>query len=246
MTTLNPSVSFRFHHFGYDKPETERPITPKSPQPPPVACTNVESNMTAYSGGDECETHDQTLSTGCVSETVPCTSDFMKGIEFDDNTRTPSQKSLKLRVPKPPRAKSAPNLLLSVAQLITPPERSLMEHELRKMSLNSSRLNTLITHPPGEHTRNQNHIMRLLSFCKPLTSCCRPDDNSEKDNSYDNKTKFPHIKSGLFSSKKRIIIFLERYVIVICMKQQRKTHATSFRTSDPILDNLINSFQLAF
>lgn len=162
--------------------------------------------MTAYSGGDECETLDQTLPTTTIitSEEAPCNSDFMKGMEVDDTTNnSPSQIDIKLRIPKPPRAKSAPNLLLSVSQLITPPERSLMEHELRKISLNSSRFNSLKTHPNDINTRSPNHLMRLLSFCKPLTSCCRPDDNSDKDNSYTNKTRPAHIKSGLFFCQKK-------------------------------------------
>ncbi|XP_063701182.1 cytosolic carboxypeptidase-like protein 5 [Culicoides brevitarsis] len=73
----------RFHHFGYDKPETERPVTPKSPQPPPtvVNVTN-ESNMTAYSGGDECETIDQ-MTSETATTTIADACDFMK--DCDEN-----------------------------------------------------------------------------------------------------------------------------------------------------------------
>lgn len=184
----------RFHHFGYDKPESDCVAPPKSPQPPQpphppqVTNTNVESNMTAYSGGDECETNDQLTMTTTETTTAPC-GDFMKGMAVSP------QKSLKIRISNQPRAKSAPNLLLSVSQLITPPERSLVEHELRKISLNSHLKNYL--RPPSMETNQRpstpsNHIMRLLSFCKPLTSCCRTEKDSDCK-----ETTVSHIKSGL-------------------------------------------------
>lgn len=155
--------------------------------------------MTAYSGGDECETIDQIspATTAVTTLVAPSSCDFMKGME--DN----AQKIVNAKM-RAPRAKSAPNLLLSVSQLITPPERSLMEHELRKISLNSSPLNSFIATTcvdkncivdDAMHPRSG--LMRLLSFCKPLTACCRAADEKSPE-SYDVNA---HIKSGLSVKK---------------------------------------------
>uniref|UniRef100_A0A336LX69 CSON004345 protein n=1 Tax=Culicoides sonorensis TaxID=179676 RepID=A0A336LX69_CULSO len=171
----------RYHHFGYDKLEADHEVSQVSTEAHSIDCsTLIENSMTAYSGGDECETNDQPTKRS-AKDVLEINCEFMKGMECQPFGTTSKENSLcDLRLFNVPRAKSAPNLLLNVSYLLnTPDQYSLMNHELLKISLNSnsSKISSI-----DDHVRNQNHLMRLLSFCKPLTSCCRPHDEREMDN----------------------------------------------------------------
>lgn len=150
-------------------------------------CNNAESNFSAYSGGDTCETADRPITTE-TSNVQSIINSNVTTYEFEGMTQlivssvSPTNviyvdNLCPLPSPISARFKSAPNMILNVAQLASSEKyKKEIELEFLKKSLKSTpSINVPRNYDAKDSDRSvkkKHFCHRLLSFCKPFTTCC--------------------------------------------------------------------------
>lgn len=156
------------------------------PTTPIPVCNNAESNFSAYSGGDTCETADRP-----IESTIQTINSNVTTYEFEGMTQlivssvSPTNiiyidNVCPLPNPFSNRLKSAPcNMILNVAQLASSEKyKKEIELEFLKKSLkNTPSINVPRKDDDDKDSydrsvKKKHFCHRLLSFCKPFTTCC--------------------------------------------------------------------------